>query len=186
MCCKVCVCGQNSVRCDHSNGTSLNGNICFGSLSSLQKGNLLSVCVGHFGASLLDQTLFSFGSWGERRAEKGVSLSSLTLVHSLSSQDLFPYDHYPTAKTAKKISPKWNNSLLIRLGRNCGTKLLSIPDIVYPQFTVARKTCAVLSACRKRHCRGLSSRWKLRETEKNACKKSIPPPSLCRVAPEDE
>ena len=114
------------------------------------------------------------------------SVSALTLVHSLSSQDLFPYDHYPTAKTAKKISPKWNNSLLIRLGRNYGTKLLSIPDIVYPQFTVARKTCAVLSACRKRHCRGLSSRWKLRETEKNACKKSIPPPSLCRVAPEDE
>ena len=114
------------------------------------------------------------------------AISSLTLVHSLSSQDLFPYDHYPTAKTAKKISPKWNNSLLIRLGRNYGTKLLSIPDIVYPQFTVARKTCAVLSACRKRHCRGLRSRWKLRETEKNACKKSIPPPSLCRVTPEDE
>ena len=57
MCCKFCVCGQNSVRCDHSNGTSLNGNICFGSLSSLQKGNLFSICVGHFGASLLDQTL---------------------------------------------------------------------------------------------------------------------------------
>ena len=144
MCCKVCVCGQNSVRSRETRFTRPNRRAC------------------------------------------SQAISSLTLVHSLSSQDLFPYDHYPTAKTAKKISPKWNNSLLIRLGRNYGTKLLSIPDIVYPQFTVARKTCAVLSACRKRHCRGLSSRWKLRETEKNACKKSIPPPSLCRVAPEDE
>ena len=130
MCCKVCVCGQNSVRCDHSNGTSLNGNICFGSLSSFQKGNLLSVCVGHFVASLLDQTLFSFGSWGETRAEKGVLLSYITLVHFLSSQDLFPYYHYPIARIAKKISPKWNNSLLIRLGRNYGTELLTIADII--------------------------------------------------------
>lgn len=142
MCCKVCLCGQNSVRCDHSNGTSLNGNICFGSLSSLQKGNLLSVCVGYFGASLLDETLFRFGSWGKTRAEKGVLLSYVTLVHSSSRQDLFPYEwHYPIARTAKNISLKWNNALLIRLGRNYGTDRPINHRWHYPHFTVARKTC---------------------------------------------
>ena len=65
----------------------------------------------------------------------------------------------PLQKLLKRIHRNGTTPLLIRLGRNYGTKLLSIPDIVYPQFTVARKTCAVLSACRKRHCRGLSSRW---------------------------
>ena len=143
MCCKVCGCGQNSVRCDHSNGTSLNGNICFSSLSSLQKGNLLSVCVGHFGASLLDQTLFSFGSWGERRAEKGVSLSYLTLVHSLSSQDLFPYDHYPTAKTAKKISPKWNNSFIDPPGEE-----LRYEAIIHPWHCISSVYSSPQNMCR--------------------------------------
>lgn len=187
MCCEFCVCGQNSVRWDHSNGTSLNGNICFGSLSSLQKGNLLSVCVGHFGASLLDQTLFRFGSWGKTRAEKGVLLSYVTLVHSLSSQDLFPYDwHYPIARTAKNISLKWNNSLLIRLG----TEELRYGSTYQPSLTSSSvysspQNMCLLWACRKRHRRALSSRWKERETENNACKKSMPP-SLCRVAPEDE
>ena len=59
------------------------------------------------------------------------------------------------------------------------------PSLTLSSFYSSPQNMCLLWAYRKRQRQALSSRWKERETENNACKKSMPP-SLCRVAPEDE
>ena len=143
MCCKVCVCGQKIQY-----GVTIQMEplwmVIFVSVLYLlyKKETYCQYVLATLGLACSTRRFSGSALGVKQEPEKGVLLSYVTLVHSLSSQDLFPYDwHYPIARTAKNISLKWNNSLLIRLGRNCGTDRPINHRWHHPQFTVARKTC---------------------------------------------